>query len=304
MQQFTYVKLEHPSWEINTDLKIDWLIGNVSNLNIGYIPSVLQNGSKPFPSSDEIKGFSDKLFATQRNKNTRTDIKFVGGEFALHSDFLDIIQYLKINGSKSNISSNGTHSIEFWKEVKYYLSSVNLNYHHGYVCQNHFYNVIEELYNDLTLNVDLHVIPSNFDEVENFQQKLIDRFPYCYSQKKIQYYDINRNPLNYSEDQLTKLQHEKKEFNLYQKNGKIEKITRNELILKKNYFNKWWCRSGIDQIVIDFNGNIFNGWCMVKKIGNINDSTISLPLEPIMCNRERCYNGFDIMAMKSINKDD
>jgi hypothetical protein len=82
--------------------------------------------------------------------------------------------------------------------------------------------------------------------------------------------------------------------------GSIEPVNPPELIAKgENNWLGWRCYIGVENIVIDFEGNIRRGWCNVGgSIGNIQDTALFLPTKPINCTNPNCHCGLDIMATK------
>ena len=70
---------------------------------------------------------------------------------------------------------------------------------------------------------------------------------------------------------------------------------------KTNDWSGWKCYAGVEQIIIDLAGDIYRGWCRVgDKVGNIHDSDIEIPMEPVLCNKTMCHCNFDIMSTKEI----
>ena len=66
-----------------------------------------------------------------------------------------------------------------------------------------------------------------------------------------------------------------------------------------NNWQGWYCYAGIENIAIDFFGNVQRAWCGAPNvyIGNITEG-ITLPSEPIVCQISNCHCGFDMMCTK------
>ena len=60
------------------------------------------------------------------------------------------------------------------------------------------------------------------------------------------------------------------------------------------------CYSGVEQIVVDFDGTVMIGWCRVGgSLGNMKDpDNIAWPIDPVICNKSYCHCNFDIMSKK------
>ena len=66
-----------------------------------------------------------------------------------------------------------------------------------------------------------------------------------------------------------------------------------------NNWAGWKCYAGVEQLVVDMSGYIYRGWCNVGgPIGNINDNTLILPGEPVLCDKSMCHCNYDIMSTK------
>jgi hypothetical protein len=79
-------------------------------------------------------------------------------------------------------------------------------------------------------------------------------------------------------------------------------IAQAEVTLYDNYLGKL-CWAGVDQIVIDYRGNIFKGWCHSSgaAMGNIYNHPVILYNTPEVCPMTICKNAFDKQAKKSNN---
>ena len=67
-----------------------------------------------------------------------------------------------------------------------------------------------------------------------------------------------------------------------------------------NNWSGWKCYSGVEQIVVDFDGTVMIGWCRVGgSLGNMKDpDNIAWPVDPVICNKSYCHCNFDIMSKK------
>ncbi len=85
--------------------------------------------------------------------------------------------------------------------------------------------------------------------------------------------------------------------------GKSRRVNLNKMVWnKKNCFKNWNCYSGLQTLVIDFEGDIYRGWCKEGgKIGSIYHD-FKFPTQPIKCQKEFCDCKFDFQSEK-IRKD-
>ena len=72
-----------------------------------------------------------------------------------------------------------------------------------------------------------------------------------------------------------------------------------------NNWQGWDCWAGVEQIIVDFNGSVWRGWCRVGgPLGYIqNPAQVKFPTDPIRCNKSYCHCNFDIMCKKVLPAD-
>ena len=71
---------------------------------------------------------------------------------------------------------------------------------------------------------------------------------------------------------------------------------------KTNNWSGWHCYAGLENLIIDWDGGIFRGWCKQgPSIGNV-FKTFQLPVSPHLCSKTFCHCNFDIMCKKEKNE--
>lgn len=181
--------------------------------------------------------------------------------------------------------------------------------------------VIKFLCDKITLHINIMMDPKNFNFCYDFAKKISnevsgisiaiqpiligmngDIVDYSIEQQKVlQEQRIYKNP-NAStqglkhENMKIYRGHMKQTFT----DGSVIGVDTAELISnKENSWKGWKCYAGVENLVIEFNGTIYRGWCKVgNKIGNISDDKLVLPIKPIICDVEFCHCGLDIMCTK------
>jgi hypothetical protein len=69
-----------------------------------------------------------------------------------------------------------------------------------------------------------------------------------------------------------------------------------------NNYKGHLCWAGVEQIVIDYFGYVYRGWCHANGgFGNIFEGPIVLDKQPTVCPRTACKNTFDQLSKKSSN---
>jgi MoaA/NifB/PqqE/SkfB family radical SAM enzyme len=290
----------HPQSHQNNEIRVDWSMGNEVDFRVPYLHNDFQSGTKPFPDKDTILGFLRNVYKGQRqqNSNRPLDWKLLGGEVTRHPDFLDIVKEIKLEGGGVHIHTTGTRPADFWKEASLYLNNVTFDWHPEWVTEREILTVIENL-GDTNYSIQTWINPDNYDECQRAKASIEQKVQGHVGQRLV-FQDVNRNVGNYKLEQKEQLKTvDPDAFSCVYEDGSIERISRSALAIdQRREFTGWMCNAGVDQIVINMEGKIFRGWCFVELLGSIYNDQISIPQEPINCNRRACHNGFDQMAIK------
>jgi len=310
-----YIKLVHGTPSHENWFVVNWCLGNTCNFACSYCPEHLHDGSTRWPSLDTIKNFISKIKNHYSDRNIY--FEFTGGEVTMYKHFIEVCQYCTELGIKVGLISNGSRTLRYWEENKQYFDHVCLSFHPEFADENHFIEVIKLLHNDVRTHVNIMMSPDNFDfcysvadRVKNLEnismalQPLIHDFgevlfDYTDFQQKI---FENQHKLISSHIKYTK------KFDYYRgamseiyEDGTVKPPTSAHRFIatKTNDWSGWKCNAGIEQLIVDMNGTISRGWCLVGgPIGNIADDDLVLPSEPVICNKTMCHCNFDIMCTK------
>jgi len=131
------------------------------------------------------------------------------------------------------------------------------------------------------------------------------------SQQKNRWYAINdqtrQNRLReyYSQQEQDFLrQHSQKtpwqNIGVWFDDGSYDELNSDQLIARdQNSFQNWVCYAGVDNIYIDFDGQIYRGFCLEGgSIGRVGDEQI-FSSTPIQCRRQWCNCAYDIPVRKA-----
>ena len=80
----------------------------------------------------------------------------------------------------------------------------------------------------------------------------------------------------------------------------VEIMHANDVIkLHLNKFKDWTCNAGIESLMINWDGDVHRATCRVGgSLGNIYAGTFSIPINPIICDRNYCTCAADIPLTK------
>lgn len=318
-EQGFYNILDHHHKEASDWVVVNWNLGNMCNYNCSYCPPVLNDGSIGWNDLKIIKGFIDAVINHYAPR--RIYFEFTGGEVTLWKHFVECAQYIKERGHDIGFISNGSRTIRWWEKNKDNFDHVCLSFHPEHADPDHFFEVVKIMSQVCRTHVNVmgHNDPERFEmgralserlanEVENismaFQPLVVDfgevRFPYTKEQEEIldQQFNLFGSKVNHT-----------KEYKLYR--GSMDMIdTVNDLRQNSsahrfiadntNNWKGWDCWAGVEQIIVDFDGSVWRGWCRVGgKLGYMQyPGDVKFPANPVRCNKSYCHCNFDIMCKK------
>ena len=309
------VALRHEQPHHEGFLVVNWCLGNSCNYACSYCPEVLHDASVPWVPLEVVTKFCDRVLKHYRGKADRpVYFEFTGGEVSHNKDFISILKYLKERDVWTGMISNGSKALTWWEKAKPYLDHACFSFHPESAKPDHFKKVIGFLNDSVTLHVNVMMLPEKFEEclelakwveheTENVTvaiQPLLkdfsdEMYSYTPEQKKRlenQIFNIRFNkPLKTYRGRMVKVFED----------GSTETLSGPELIAKReNRWAGWHCRAGLDELVVDFHGDIYRGWCLEGgRVGNVKMETIRFPEAPVLCQRDFCHCVLDVMNERS-----
>jgi MoaA/NifB/PqqE/SkfB family radical SAM enzyme len=315
--------LRHDHTRIENILVVDWGVSNVCNYRCSYCPPRTHRGDFPFVPIERILFFSKRVNEHYRDTlGKEIFFLYTGGEVTLFADFLTLIRKQRSAGNKVGISTNGSPSLDFWKEAKDYLNTVSLSYHEEFTHLDHFINVINILKHSATTHVNIMIRSDRVDKCIEAAYTVFEATDEITIDLQIVLKDF-KEPFDYSDDERRKIldacsdltgklklhrQRESYRGNMKMEydDGLAELIKAGDIITRKmNSWKGWECHIGLEELVVDVNGDILRGWCGQDGIiGNIMDETIHFPTTPFICPIDWCPGGVsDVMVTKTKRMD-
>lgn len=314
-----YNILDHHHEDVKDWVVVNWNLGNRCNFSCSYCPPVLNDGSFGWNEYEVVKEFIDEVINYYAPR--KIYFEFTGGEVTLWRDFVKTAKYIKERGHDIGFISNASRTIRWWEENKNNFDHVCLSFHPEFSDPDHFLQVAKIMSEVCRthINVMMHTDKDKFDmgeklahdsvvECKNISialQPLVvdfgtERFPYTEEQLKI----IDNQFKNFG----SKIVHDKT-YTVYRgsmdmidsvNNLKQNSSAHRFIADNANNWKGWDCWAGVEQIIVDFDGSVWRGWCRVGgSFGNIKKpKQIDFPSKPIRCNKNYCHCNFDIMCKK------
>jgi len=316
--QHDYIKLAHNNPAHNDWFVVNWCLGNTCNFKCSYCPEDLHSGSVKWPDVEQVKNFMTRVAEQVAPK--KVYYTFTGGEVTLYKHLTEICQHAVSLESKVGIISNGSRTLRWWDDNKQYFDHVCLSFHSEFADVDHFGEVVKLLHNDVRTHVNIMMSPEKFNfcvDVANKIRKLGNitmalqpllhdlgdtLFDYNEVQKVIFYRQYELISKNIKYDELFKINDTCRGImKMIKEDGsKLVSSSHRFISHKANDWSGWKCYAGVEQIAVDFSGDILRGWCAVGgKIGNIFED-FEIPKEPIICNKTMCHCNFDITSTKEL----
>ncbi len=314
-----YTKLIHGNKNYEKYFVVNWCFFSICNFKCSYCPTSLHDGKNRGLPLEDVKNFC--LQVIQHKKDKKVFFEFTGGEMTYYKDFVALFEFLKANGADTGLISNGSRDLEFWQQHKHLIDHICLSFHPEQGDMDHFFKVVTLLNEVTTVHVNIMMLPEKFDALMGLGRKIAaqvegvsisiqalfeemsgDIFPYTKEQKDL----LDKPDLEVGSDikycRTPKLERKvyRGEMKKVFPDGTEEVVNPPELIAQgENNWYGWNCNIGLENLVVDFYGNVKRGWCGVGgDIGHVSDYVFNFPTRPVYCQTQNCYCGLDIMAKK------
>lgn len=287
-------------WPHQGSIKIEWNLGKRCNYDCSYCPGEIHDSTSPHTDIVILKATVDKLLTL--GKPIR--LSFTGGEPCVHPKFDELVRYCKHVGvSWISVTTNGTRPYEFYVglPVDQYVFSIHLEYDWQRV-----FKTVEQMnlsaYTKVIAQIMAH--HDHMPAVTQLRAKcLLAHIPNTV--RRIRWTEGDHDLFDDMRYNLTDLEWLKEQEATVEGNCVIdgEKIIHaNDVIkLHLNKYKDWTCNAGIESLMINWDGDVHRATCRVGgSLGNIYNSTFSVPTGPIICDRNFCTCAADIPISKHV----
>lgn len=283
-----------------TQLSIQWQIGNQCNFRCDYCHPDLYGGSNPFLEYDQFqKGFQNLNESV--SSYDQIVVEFQGGEPTISTAIRNKLASSTDPRYRYVLTTNASAELDWWAQAAPNFNNVILAYHPQIDTQ-HFKDVVSLLSDK---SVPLGVVVNAPNDIERWD-KAVELYEY-YKSTGI-YLEFKTLFSNYQQGNDKFLDYTAEQWEYYTRINDIAVPTDTSVEVQINWvedqlYNNYkghLCQAGVSQIVIDYFGYVYRGWCHAHGgLGNIFDSPIKLDITPRVCPREKCKNSFDQLAAKS-----
>lgn len=284
---------------------VSWTMSNKCNYACSYCPSILHNGTTGHPSWPVVKKFIEQLEIPGKEICFRLS----GGEPTHWKHFIDTAKLIKDKGHTFSFLTNGSKSVDYYREISQYTDGIIISYHPEYANIQHIVEVIKVF--DCPVAINLMLKPLDFetmvatasvlyaaaDNVTVWPKIILDKTSHENASNTVEEYTVEQQQI------IADWKYSRKLNDLKIHRGGLlldgVSVNANDLIMTgKNNFKGWKCWAGLHMINVDMWGNVYRADCQQGgPIGNI--SSYQMASEPIVCNSEKCSCLSDLYLKKS-----
>jgi len=309
-----YYRLEHEHEFAKDTVVVNWCLLNVCNYKCSYCPEYLHSGSTGFPDLYEVEIFCTNVIDHYDDK--KIYFEFTGGEVTFWKEFPTLVEFLKSHDNVYvGIISNGSTSISWWHKIKGILDNACLSFQPEFAKKDHYINLLKVINDHMRTHVNIMMHPSYFDLCIEVIEEIVSDVPNVSIALQPLLVDFKDKLYKYTDEQMEVIDQQFELFGSKVKwdtnfpifRGAMKVIGKGRQATSSahrfisegvNRWKEWLCYAGVEQIVVDTNGQVWRGWCLEGgSLGFIEDY-IELPTDPIICNRDYCHCNFDIMCTK------
>lgn len=303
-------------------LDVVWQVSNFCNFkcsycNPGNYSGDSRNDTNLITYIDNLKLITDKYLALGY-KNFK--FFFSGGEPTLWRNLIPICEWIRENLPNTIIAINTNFSrpLTWWKKHHHLFDDVVASFHVEFSDKDTYLNNAKFMCDKLNyFSCKMLMHEERFWEVAEFGEKLKKELPNYFIEWTPLYDEmsLNASPWEYKDTDKTKFLEEHKVDSQttipkpYLKNpfyseahwstGEKTALFSNEIIVeRRNHFKGWECNIG-DSIWINQIGQVSMGTCgQVEVLGNILYNTTTVGPKKIICGKDHCACGTDILIPK------
>lgn len=311
------VRIEHETNYAAQLIMLQWCLGNTCNFACSYCPPNLHDGSIRSLELAKVLRFCDRFITHYHTPQRQILVEFTGGEPTMYRDYVSLVQHLDCEGVVVSLSSNGSRTVRFWESVARYLDHVNLTFHAEFTEEAHLFSVVDALrLAQVTVHVNVMMLPAQFERCVAVAERLAATttdvtialqslrynigdvlYPYTAAQREVLANKRLTIRWTGTRPQLTKGR-----MIEVLEDGTHEVVEPYQLIAAgRNRWKGWDCWAGLEELVVDYRGDIWTGWCQAGgRIGHVADDVIVFPTQPVRCVRNSCDCTLDVMNRRTL----
>jgi len=300
---------------------LTWQVNNFCNFQCSYCNP--GNWAGDNRNNGNLQLYIDntmKIFNTYKQRGYKHfKIFFSGGEPTHWENFIPLVTHLKeqIPNITVAVNTNLSRPLKYWQEHYHLFDDIVASFHVEFAKKDRYIENAKFLCDKVDyLCTKMLMHDERFWEVVEFGERVRKEVP-NYNLEWTPLFDemsVNAGPWEYK-DPVKQNFLENAQFESVQRIDKpyrenyavsmahydtgIEPVNSNKIIAaRQNFFTGWKCQVD-DALFINPRGDISGASCGVGQThGNITDSDLTFDLKPVICNKQHCHCGTDIIIPK------
>lgn len=303
-------------------MSLTWQVNNFCNFQCTYCnPGNWAGDNRNNSNLDVYKRNTRNIFQQYQDKGYKYfKIFYSGGEPTHWENFIPLTEYLK-NELGDNltvaVNTNLSRPLKYWEQHYHLFDDIVASFHVEFSKKDRYIENAKFLCDKVDyLCTKMLMHEERFWEVVEFGERVRKEVP-NYNLEWTPLFDemsVNAGPWKYKdsakEEFLEQAQFEtvmrtkkpyrtNKAISMAHYSDIIEPVNSNKIIsARQNFFKGWKC-SVDDALFINPRGQISSASCGVGNVhGNILDENLTFDLKPVICSKEHCHCGTDIIIPK------
>jgi len=283
---------------------VDWWLMNHCSWQCSYCADIIRNGTIPTPSLRHCVKFLEDVHGYARAHGRSVNISFTGGEITEWPQLADLLDHARGLDMTTSIRTNAHCDLTIWQQITRSVTHINMLFHPEHSQTVKFLYALKVAADQgCSLRVTMNMMPDRFQEMLDLEQTILNRWPSIPVDRHMLFEDTVRNtkPQQYTQEQQELLTQQWGDILIEDPDISTYTDFQTLVLQGKNKFKGAECWAGLDQLIVDAWGKVFRSHCRQwGSLGHIGGE-IRWPSESMICMKDQCANGFDILAKKEIN---
>jgi organic radical activating enzyme len=303
-------------------MSLTWQVNNFCNYQCSYCnPGNWSGTSRNNGNLESYKQNVRNIFQQYQDKGYRYfKIFYSGGEPTHWENFIPLTEYLKTELGDNltvAVNTNLSRPLKYWEQHYHLFDDIVASFHIEFCKPERYIENAKFLCDKVDyLCTKMLMHEERFWEVVEFGKRIREEVP-NYNLEWTPLFDemsVNAGPWKYADPAKEKFLSEatfetvmrkpkpyrtNKAISLAHYEDTVEPVNSNKIIsARQNFFSGWRC-SVDDALFINPIGQISSASCGVgNNHGNILDKDLTFNLKPVICSKEHCHCGTDIIIPK------
>ena len=159
----TYKNPEKENWFL-----VSWTLSNKCNYRCSYCPEHLHSGYTGHPEWNTVERFINNF-----RSNKSICYRISGGEPTYWKHFADMAKLVKSKGHTFSFMTNGSQSIDYYRDISKYTDGMIISYHPEYADVEHIIEIANSV--ECTVALNLMMVKDQFDELYNLAEEIFQK---------------------------------------------------------------------------------------------------------------------------------